>query len=291
MSITSDWPLPPKGIRFLTPKHMVNQLSRHKLSEGLYPIAIGYYPVAFRHHMQRQEHDNYLLIYCTSGQGTLYIDNRSYSIRAGDLMLLPKQTSHHYKANDQKPWTIYWVHFDGLLAEAFCEQLNLTQLCQNIGLQPRVISSFDRLSDLRNNSYQITYFIHASHQLQSLLSYLALLVKQNQPQSSSAIDLVHIESFMQQHLHDHLTLDELAAEVRLSKYHFSKKFKQLMGQAPIQYFIHLKMQHASYLLDSSNRSIKQISAELGYEDAYYFSRLFKQVTGLSPDQYRKSKYR
>ena len=49
----------------------------------------------------------------------------------------------------------------------------------------------------------------------------------------------------------------------------------------------MKMQRACYLLDSTQQSVKQLAAALGYDDAYYFSRLFKKVIGLSPAQYRQ----
>jgi AraC-like DNA-binding protein len=60
----------------------------------------------------------------------------------------------------------------------------------------------------------------------------------------------------------------------------------LTGHSPIQHFLHLKIQHACLLLDTSENSIKQIAGEVGYNDAYYFSRLFKQVMGVSPSGYR-----
>jgi len=295
MSITSDWPLPRDGIRFLTPRQLVNQLASHPLSQSLYPIAMGYYPLAHHHHMRRLEHDDYLLIYCTAGQGILHInpvdEARQYEVSSGDIIILPKHMSHSYHAHDQYPWSIYWLHFDGSLAKAFCQHLQIAAPCQNIGLQPRVINILETLTELRNSKYQLSNFIYASHQLQSLLSYLSLLLKQHSPQNSKTFDLQQIESIMQQHLHLSLSLDVLAEEVKLSKYHLAKKFRHLVGQSPIQYFINMKMQHACFLLDSSNLSVKQVSADLGYDDTYYFSRLFKKTIGLSPDQYRKSKYR
>jgi AraC family transcriptional regulator of arabinose operon len=90
-------------------------------------------------------------------------------------------------------------------------------------------------------------------------------------------NLDDIEELMALHIHSSLDLASLAAQAQLSKYHFSRKFKQLTGHSPIQHFLHLKIQHACLLLDTSDNSIKQIAGEVGYSDAYYFSRLFKQL--------------
>lgn len=287
MPITSDWPLPSEGIRFLTPRSIVEELASNPLTQGLYPVAMGYYPAARGHAMRRQSLSNYLMIYCTDGEGTLTVDKKRCSIRSGDLILLPRNQPHNYQASIKNPWTIYWLHFDGLLADAFYQHTQLNMPCINIGVQPRVVRIFDGLSELRRGAYQLAEFVQGCHQLQALLSYIALLVRQQKPQTSKALDGERLRAIMQEHVHGQLNLDALAAEAKLSKYHFSKKFKAQTGESPIQYFINMKIQRACYLLDSTSQPVKQIAAALGYDDAYYFSRLFKKNIGLSPREYRQ----
>jgi len=67
----------------------------------------------------------------------------------------------------------------------------------------------------------------------------------------------------------------------------ARRFKQLTGHTPIQHFIHLKMQHACRLLDTTHEPVKRIAAQVGYDDPHYFSRLFKRVLGVAPQQYRQ----
>lgn len=291
MQVTSNWPLPAEGIRFLTPQFLTDQLARNPLTANLYPVAMGYYPNADKHQMVRNQHHNYLLIYCTAGRGTLIIDGKHHRIRSGDLILLPKGLAHSYASHSRYPWSIYWLHFDGVAAEAFCDHLDFNGPIQAVGMQPRLVAAFEALFSLRNSAYNLASFIHGCHEMQQAISYMALLVRQQRSNTGKQIDLDAARAFMNQHLHGQLNLETLAAHSKLSKYHFSKRFKALTGHSPIQYFINLKMQHACYLLDVSAQSIKQVAAALGYDDAYYFSRLFKKVIGLSPDQYRKSKHR
>ncbi|NIB44620.1 AraC family transcriptional regulator [Pseudomaricurvus alkylphenolicus] len=291
MQLTSNWPLPDKGIRFLTPQFLCDQLSLHALTQGLFPVAMGYYPKAEKHHMVREQHSNNLMIYCTSGRGTLMLEGKTYRIRSGDLILLPEGLSHSYSSHSRYPWSIYWIHYEGQLCEEFHRHLDTSGPVQAIGMQPRLISDFEELFRLRHSGYNLASFVHGCHQLQQIMSHLALLVRQRRSQTGKQIDLDAARAYMNEHLHGQLNLDSLAAHSKLSKYHFSKRFKALTGHSPIQFFINLKMQHACYLLDSSTQSVKQVAASLGYDDAYYFSRLFKKVIGLSPDQYRKSKHR
>jgi len=287
--LTSDWPLPPKGIRLLSPKFLVEAMAADPLSQDLYPLATGFYPQAQNHRMTRQQNANYLLIYCTEGLGQLKVGERQWTIKAGDIISLPEGLAHHYHADPSQPWSIYWAHYSGTLAREYSQRICADEPFAQIGLQPRLIADFEALFSLRRAGYSTDAYIHSACQLKQMLSFIAYTAQRHQPQHGQAIDLNKVEELMHLHLGDSLNLQALADDANLSKYHFTRKFKQLTGHSPIQHFIHLKMQHACQLLDSTANSVKQIALETGYKDAYYFSRLFKQVIGISPSEYRRSK--
>ena len=92
--------------------------------------------------------------------------------------------------------------------------------------------------------------------------------------------------YLSSQLDANLTLEEMAAHANLSVSHFSRRFKEQTGFSPVDYYIHLKIQHASMLLTFTDKSVKEIGAEVGYQDAYYFSRIFRKVMGMSPSQFR-----
>ena len=127
MQLTSNWPLPNQGIRFLTPQFLSDQLSQNPLTENLYPVAMGYYPKAQEHQMVRETHTSNLLIYCTAGRGTLMLEDKHHRIRAGDLIVLPEGLNHSYSSHRSYPWSIYWIHFDGHLAKKFLPTLRYDQ--------------------------------------------------------------------------------------------------------------------------------------------------------------------
>ncbi len=290
MPITSQWPLPTDGIRFVVPEFIIQGMADNPLTSGCYPVAMGYYPSAFGHRMERQLHNDHLIIYCTEGKGIVTAANTKSVIESGDMLVLPKGISHHYQAINDKPWSIYWIHFGGELCEQFLAPLikegdSYTVL--KLSGQPRIVADFETLLDVRRSGYNPRSFIHASNLLRQILSYLGAINPLTKTREGIHFDLDMVHAFMQERLHGQLALDELAARVNLSKYHFSSKYKEITGQSPIQHFLHLKMEHACYLLDISGNSIKEISRNLGYEDNYYFSRLFKKIIGVSPRQYRQ----
>lgn len=290
MSTPSSWPLPPESIRFVLPRHMVSKLASHPLGEQLYPLGIGYYQLARGHEMRREQHDDFLLIYCLEGSGRVEYgdEHKRRIIRAGDLLVLPRGAAHHYWTDQRDPWSIYWIHFDGLLSQAFIEQLALDpgSPLLSLGIHSRLVSDFEALLDTRQARHHLASYLHSANQLRQLMTHIALLRPLARLQQDESLDLEKIHSLMQARLHEQLDVETLASAVSLSKYHFIKKYKTLTGTTPINHFIQLKIERACHLLDVTNKGIKEIAWAVGYEDAYYFSRIFKKMMGISPSQYR-----
>ncbi len=293
MSTPSNWPLPPGSIRYVVPRPVIQLLTQHPLSEGLYPQGMGYYREASGHHMERPEHDDHLLIYCLEGGAEVEVPSGRCRVGPGDLLVLPRGTPHSYRARPRKPWTIYWAHFDGNQADSFVRHLSLGEPAPELWLIPlgnsaRVVSDFENLLAARQSTYNLDAFINAANQLRAILTYIALLQPMARHQDAGGrFDLERVHSLMQESVHGQLDLAHLAEAVNLSKYHFIKKYKQLTGATPIDHFIRLKIERACQLLDVSCKNISEVAAETGYQDAYYFSRAFKKVMGISPSDYRK----
>ncbi|MDO6467605.1 AraC family transcriptional regulator [Neptunomonas phycophila] len=289
MSQPSDWPLPPDSSRFVVPRKMVSLLSQHSLAKDLYPLGLGYYKQALNHTMSRNKHDDYLMIYCLDGEGKLTINNQIHTVKAGDIICLPKGVAHAYKASEATPWTIYWVHFSGDKSEDFIDYLaiNSNNYVFPLGIHSRLTSDFESLLECRQYSYNINAFVHTASLLRQILTHIAQLQPLAKQQAAHNFDLERVHSLMQARVHEQLELEALAETVSLSKFHFIKKYKELTGTTPINHFIHLKVERACHLLDVTTKSINEISFAVGYEDAYYFSRIFKKIMGISPSQYRR----
>jgi len=289
MSQPSDWPLPPESSRFVVPRKMVSLLGSHPLAKDLYPQGFGYYKHAYNHTMMRQKHDDYLMIYCLDGMGELTLGHQSYTVKAGDIICLPKGIAHAYNASEITPWTIYWVHFSGDKSEAFIDYLAVREnnYIFPLGIHSRLTSDFESLLECRQYSYNVNAFVHAASLLRQILTHIAQLQPLAKQQAAHNFDLELIHSLMQARVHEQLDLDTLAEVANHSKFHFIKKYKELTGTTPINHFIHLKVERACHLLDMTTKSISEISFAVGYEDAYYFSRIFKKIMGISPSQYRR----
>jgi AraC-like DNA-binding protein len=82
------------------------------------------------------------------------------------------------------------------------------------------------------------------------------------------------------------TLEDLAQAAGLSRTLLAERFRQAMGDTPLNYLRVVRMQKAMRILGETDRNLEQVAAQVGYQDAFSFSKVFKRTTGVSPKAFR-----
>src|SRR5690606_5596673 len=93
---------------------------------------------------------------------------------------------------------------------------------------------------------------------------------------------------MRARLSEDLGLDELAAEARLSPFHFSRMFKQSTGMPPRVYLTRLRVERACELLEMTDLPVTDIALEVGYSSNQVLARVFVKHRHMSPTDYRRA---
>jgi AraC family transcriptional regulator len=85
-----------------------------------------------------------------------------------------------------------------------------------------------------------------------------------------------------------LGLADLAREVAMSRYHFLRTFRQVVGVTPHQFILRTRLQNAAIALRLSVRPILDIALEAGFADLSTFNRRFRATMGMTPSTYRRA---
>ena len=96
-------------------------------------------------------------------------------------------------------------------------------------------------------------------------------------------------AYVDENLSSDISLETAADFAGVSSFYLSKLFKEEKGETFINFISDKRLEKSRQLLSETNLSIKEITAEVGYNDQNYFSRIFKTKYGLSPKEYRKVK--
>ena len=91
---------------------------------------------------------------------------------------------------------------------------------------------------------------------------------------------------MQAHLAEPVTLGELAAAAGVSPFHFSRGFRNAIGEPPLRHLARLRIRTACHLLSETDAPVARIAAEVGYRSPQAFARAFERLCGCPPSTWR-----
>lgn len=272
------------------PKMVTDMMESDSIASSLYITDIGYYPKAKSHYRKRDKPiDQYVLIYCVDGKGSYELFGKKHEVIANSYFILPAGQPHKYQADSITPWTIYWIHFKGALAEHYAKGATMP-----IAVDPELHSRinnrnklFEELYETLNSDFSLESIKYATSLFHHYLGSLRYIKPYRiaDPNSSNSIVAVATH-FMNENIERHITLKDVANYVGYSPSRLSSVFKTTTGHSPLNYINLLKIKHACELLDTSTMKINQICHKVGISDQYYFSRLFSKIMGKSPRSYR-----
>jgi AraC-like DNA-binding protein len=107
--------------------------------------------------------------------------------------------------------------------------------------------------------------------------------------SNSHTDVIEdIVAYINDHLDEELTLQQLSSLACLSPYYFNRLFKKEVGMPPHEYVIETRVHAAKFYLKTTSLSIKEIATKLGFHCESSFCTTFKNKVRLTPSVYRNS---
>ncbi|WP_293305835.1 AraC family transcriptional regulator [Pedobacter sp. UBA5917] len=275
--------------RIVLPPNIRKRIVNNPIVKTFYLTAIGHYPKAANHDIERKSGSkDYIFIYCTEGFGYINILGKKLLLSPNSYYIIPKNVSHRYQSHETSPWSIFWAHFSGDIAESIFNRFaegNLTQV-QEVPFVESRIKQFNLIYTLLEQSVDEKDMEIINIKLLNFMSSF-IYYKEVNPDVYNSNSISKSILYMKKNLKEKFTVEDLAIQQNLSASHYLRSFKQKTGSSPINYFNQLKIQESCQYLYFSDMSIKEICAELGFSDQYYFSRLFKLITGTSPSRYKK----
>jgi AraC family transcriptional regulator len=100
-----------------------------------------------------------------------------------------------------------------------------------------------------------------------------------------------IRDYVDAHLAEPLTLDELAGVAALSTYHFARMFHTSFGEPPHAWVRARRLAHARKLLAAGKGDLAGIAQASGFGNASHLARVFRDAVGVTPGQYRSARAR
>jgi AraC family transcriptional regulator len=98
-----------------------------------------------------------------------------------------------------------------------------------------------------------------------------------------------LDQYVEENLERPLSLEEFAGVIRLSAFHFTRKFRAEFGCPPHAYVMHKRLERAKAQLANPAIPLKAVAAASGFSDQSHMTRLMRRTLGLTPGEYRRAK--
>jgi AraC-like DNA-binding protein len=100
--------------------------------------------------------------------------------------------------------------------------------------------------------------------------------------------LRRIRAYIDAHIGEHISLDDLARQAGISRFHFARQFRLTTGESPMGYLRRVRIERSKSILQSRETTIAEVAATLGFSDQSHFTRTFGRLVGVSPGSFARS---
>jgi AraC family transcriptional regulator len=102
----------------------------------------------------------------------------------------------------------------------------------------------------------------------------------------NAVKLKQVQDFIEAHLAAEIVIEDLAALIPMSQFHFARAFKAAAGESPHKYLTHRRIERAKVLLTVTKLPVAEVAYRVGFSSQSHFTAHFRKVTGVTPRDYR-----
>lgn len=225
-------------------------------------------------------HREFELIAVTEGSMEITVFEKHYTLQKQDAVLIfPNQAHSLTNVKNGKHITCDFSYI--LVNHFFQKYQNLVPVNSIFKLSPMYIELLQRLNEESSTDFAkgVLYLICSEFEKSTEF------VQQKKQLDSEAL-VTKICAFVKENYNHNCSLYDLEKNFSYSYVYLSKCFKQTSGISYNNYVNNYRIDKACELLTNTNKSVLDISSEVGYTSLRTFNRNFKQITGLSPKDYR-----
>ena len=254
----------------------------HDLPDTRLPIIYQHHTIGRNDFVPVNWHDNVELLYVTAGKGTVLCSGISYPVQMGDLIVINSNELHHISCEDSISYHLMIVDTDFLLWN------DLPVKSLDFGI---TVSSEDAkrlFRDILQELDTVQNFGSAGVRARVLQLMVCLCrhhATENTDCRADADENIKLAiGYIRSNFNRKLSLEEIAAQVGLSKFHFSRQFKAATGMTVTAFINGIRCRNAQKMLLQKKYPVNQVAVMCGFENNSYFAKTFQKTMGCLPSQ-------
>ncbi len=225
----------------------------------------------------------YHYIFVLKGEGKISVGKENFPFSAGSFYLTAPDVPHAFSSSAKAPLSAVEIKFR-ITDEELDARIRALPTKTDGGAAGALIWEIWQ----EKEKGMLYYPQMQAAQLWQLLCLLERQCAEKDAGGEERKALLPALSYIEAHIGEPIALYDLADAVHLERVYFAKKFKRVMGIAPMEYVKKTRIERAKEQVAFSDMPITEIAASLGFQTLQHFSAVFLRETGLSPRQYRRA---
>lgn len=251
--------------------------------------------------LSRQKHSHtyhFEILHVYAGSGMMIINEHIFPIKKDTIFFINGMDIHCSVPDDPSSY----VRTKLVISSAYIQSIaNLTSFSDGIqdlffhsggsciALSPSQALFIDEQMAGIQDALQ-KHALHPKTAITLCLFHILLCAHENLshhtlPIHNQMSDVLH---YLDEHISARITLDELCAQLHISKYYLCHTFKETLGMTIFDYILAKRIALAKKRLLYTDESISEVSLSTGFSSFSYFSKIFKELEGVSPKDFRKA---
>lgn len=221
------------------------------------------------------------LHFIISGSGYLFLDGKKYTLKKGNLFLIPANAERMYFPNEDDPWEYIWFGFRGDRYDSIAQALNLSvkhAVLPNTHFE-KLLPIYSELANQIQSENEKEYFA-----LSCFYKVLHILTTREYGGIEDAKNIID-ENFSQ----TDFSIENLCKTTSVSHAKLCRNFKEKYHCTPMEYLTKKRMEYSEMLLKKTGLSVSSVAFSCGYSDPLNFMKKFKAIHGCTCIEYRNLK--
>ena len=231
-------------------------------------------------------HGHHEFIYIEDGNLTVYINSKMLNAKNGDIIYVSPYSLHRGIADSKCTIRGFVIpvtewSFDSSEYAPFCSNYEPLINSEKVGgILNEIAEEYN--SDEYDNAEVLRAYIKL------LRIYTARIIgRGNTNVTANSATVKSSAEYIKDNFSYAISMEDIAKNVNLSKFHFSRLFKEVTGITPMEYLKNVRVQNAVEMMELPGLTITEISSRCGFSSPGYFNKVFKKSTGFTPYEYKK----
>lgn len=261
-------------------------------------VYVQYLKNTEKHDMHVQHyHDTYEIYLLLEGRRYAFYDNTCYTLERGDMIICKPFDIHYSESRESDYYERYVLNFrEEILSEVLTcnekylllEKINPCVVHLSEEQTKKMYEFYERIDNYMKKKGPFKDKLVCSALFQ-LLVYVTECTENKKINAGKTVSpqIITAIKFMNENYGQQLTLDDIAEAACVSKYYFSRTFKEVTGATVMEYLNNVRLTKVHNLLIETEYTTDEIAQSTGFSSSVHLIRAFNKAYGVSPKNFRK----